>query len=314
MIDAFVPNGLDEFIGNSDVITCLKINIDAAIKTGESVKPFLLTGGPGLGKSTLCELVAKSLNTNFFVVNCANISHVKQIYPVICKPQDRDIALFDEIHALPKRSQEILFTVMTHNYFVLNDDKKSVRINVKNFTLAAATTNPGLIDGPLLSRFPLHYKLETYNEEELEKIARINTAKISLNVADDAYSLIIKTAKNTPRILNSRLQWIRDFAISQGIGQVQLDDVRRAFAVYGLDESGYDKEDMKYLEIVKEHGPVGIKNISDMMNISQDYIVNFIEPFLMRNEIILKTARGRVHRDNVSGGEYADLLRMIDDA
>lgn len=310
-MSALRPATFDEFIGNEDVKKCLKIHVDAAKKGGKKLPHTLFKAFSGSGKTTLSLIMGQELGVETTVVNAANLRELKQLYPLVGeKLKDRDILFLDEIHRIDKRLQEFLFTILEDQYYVVPSKdmrRGATRIEVNDFTVIGATTDPGKLSEPFLNRFAVHYTLLPYTQEELVKMAAINAQKLGLKIDGAALEIIARTSKGVPRVLNNRLEWIKDYSISKGVNQFAPAKIMEALTLHRIDETGLDQQDRDYLEIVEKHGPIGLNNIANMMNVRPELITNNIEPYLMRQQLVFKTGRGRVTKrdDDI---DLSDLL------
>ena len=298
MSNAIRPTSFDGIIGQSDVVTRLKI-IVAGCKNSAGVMPHILIDGPpGLGKTTIASSIANELGVNLYTINGASIRSIKNILPYIMSIAPRSVLFIDEIHRLPKIVEEFLYPVMED--FVLNitvkdeeDKDKPETIELPMFTIVGATTSGGSLSQPFYDRFQIKEHLSFYSVAELAKLARLNAEKLGLMIADDDLVEIAKRSKGTPRILNGRLQWYRNYTSYYQEKAINIDEI---FNSQGIDNMGLDIYDRLYLEVLKKNktNPLGLKSISALTGIAIDTIENSIEPYLVRKGLVVRTQKGRV--------------------
>jgi len=291
------PSTFDQVVGQESVVSRLRITV-AGCKVSNGVMPHVLIDGPpGLGKTTIASAIANEMGVNLYTANAASIRSIKNIMPYIMGIAPRSILFIDEIHRLPKIVEEFLYPVMED--FVLNitvkdeeeDKDKPETIDLPMFTLVGATTSGGTLSQPFYDRFTIKEHLSFYTNEELAKLARLNCEKMGIVISDPDLLEIAKRSKGTPRILNSRLLWYKNYKLSYSQSSVQ--DI---FDAQGIDENGFDMYDRMYLNTLKKSkgNPLGLKSISSITGIAIDTIENSIEPFLARNGYIIRTQKGRV--------------------
>ena len=298
MSNAIRPTSFDGIIGQSDVVTRLKI-IVAGCKNSAGVMPHILIDGPpGLGKTTIASSIANELGVNLHTINGASIRSIKNILPYIMGIAPRSVLFIDEIHRLPKIVEEFLYPVMED--FVLNitikdeeDKDKPETIELPMFTIVGATTSGGSLSQPFYDRFQIKEHLCFYSVDELAKLARLNAEKLGLMITDPDLVEIAKRSKGTPRILNGRLQWYRNYTSYYSGKTVNIDDI---FTSQGIDKDGLDVYDKMYLAVlIKSRGAaLGLKSISALTGIAIDTIENSIEPYLVRRGFVVRTQKGRV--------------------
>lgn len=286
------PASFDEVIGQNDVISRLKISI-AGCQDSESVLPHVLIDGPpGLGKTTIASAIASELNVNLYTANAANLRSVKSIIPYFMRMTKRSVFFIDEIHRLPKLVEEFLYPVMED--FVINMvlDKEPETIEIPAFTLVGATTSGGSLSQPFYDRFQIKEHLSFYTDDDLAKLAGLNAQKLGLMIDNTDLLEIAKRSKGTPRILNGRLQWFKNYKLCNP----NETNINKIFEVQGIDELGLDVYDRMYIEVLeKSKGtPLGLKAISSLTGIAIETIENSIEPYLVRKGFVKRTGKGRV--------------------
>jgi Holliday junction DNA helicase RuvB len=294
---AIRPSTFDEIIGQDDVIKRLRVSVTGC-KNGAAAMPHVLIDGPpGLGKTTIASAIANELGVNLYTTNAASIRGIKNIMPYIMGIESRSVFFIDEIHRLPKIVEEFLYPVMED--FVINmtikddeDKEKPETIDLPAFTIVGATTSGGTLSQPFYDRFTIKEHLSFYNEFDLAKLARLNCDKIGIVINDSELLEIAKRSKGTPRILNGRLQWYKNYKSCHNDG-ASVDEI---FNVQGIDENGFDVYDRMYLNLLKKSKgtPLGLKSVSSITGIAIDTIENSIEPYLVRKGYVIRTQKGRI--------------------
>jgi len=292
------PSSFDGIIGQSSVIDRLKIMIHGCNESSGVMPHVLIDGPPGLGKTTIVQAMSNELNVNLYTINAANIRSIKNLLPYLMGIAPRSILFIDEIHRLPKIVEEFLYPVMedfTINITVKGEDDKDrpETIDLPQFTVAGATTSGGSLSQPFYDRFTIKEHLSYYNIDELAKLARLNANKLGLMIEDDHLIEIAKRSKGTPRILNARLNWYKNYA---SFYKDRTVDINEVFTNQGIDSDGLDSYDRLYLDALKKSRgqPLGLKSISAMTGIAVDTIENSVEPFLVRMGYVVRTQKGRV--------------------
>jgi Holliday junction DNA helicase RuvB len=294
------PTRLDEVIGQRAVVERLAVLVDAARKHGEGLQHILFDGPPGLGKTTLATVLPKELGVDLVVANGAALNSPKEIMPYLTNLTEHSVLFVDEIHRLPRAVEEFIYPAMEDYqiHIVLGEGlgARTLTIPLKKFTLIGATTRAGLLSSPLRERFVVREHLEFYDDEELTQIVRINARKLRLTIDHAATVELARRSRGTPRIANSNLRWVRNYAISKADGEVTLAVATEALAMQEIDPHGLDRQDRRYLDTlvrVFSGGPAGVEAIAATMNLPVDTLTEDIEPFLLRREFIVRTSRGR---------------------
>lgn len=287
------PSTFDNIIGQSDVIQRLKIVVNGCKSTSSVIPHILIDGPPGLGKTTISSAIASEMQVNLYTLNAANIRTVKNLIPYLIGIEPRSIIFIDEIHRLPKLVEEFLYPVMEDFKLNMVIDNKAESIDIPLFTMVGATTSGGSLSQPFYDRFLIKEHLSFYNDFELSKLAGLNAQKLGLMIDEKDLVEIAKRSKGTPRILNSRLQWYKNYTICNPNNNKSIDDI---FMMQGIDKNGMDVYDRMYIDILKKSkgNPLGLKSISSMTGIALDTIENSIEPYLIRRGYVLRTQKGRV--------------------
>ena len=289
------PSSFDNIIGQQDAISRLKISTQGC-KISNGVLPHVLIDGPpGLGKTTIAGAIASELNVNLYTVNAANMRSIKSLIPYLLRMTYKSVFFIDEIHRLPKLVEEFLYPVMEDFKINIILEKEPEEIDIPPFTLIGATTSGGSLSQPFYDRFQIKEHLSFYTDDELAKLAGLNAKQLGLMISDSDLLEIAKRSKGTPRILNGRLQWYKNY-ISCNKSSVSVDEI---FNIQGIDSYGLDIYDRMYLEILKKNkaNPLGLKTISSLTGIAIETIENSIEPYLVRKGFVRRTSKGRVIGD-----------------
>jgi Holliday junction DNA helicase RuvB len=295
------PTRIKDMVGQRDVIERLNIVVDAARKRGESLGHILFDGPPGLGKTTFATCLPRELNVALVMASGPAIKAPKDLLPFLTNMEERAVFFIDEIHRLPKAVEEYLYTAMEDFRLdiVLGEgiNARTINMRIKPFTLIGATTRAGMLSAPLRDRFTTREHLGFYSLEELTEIVRRSAKKLNVNLHEDAAVEIARRSRDTPRIANNRLRWIRDYADSRAGGEATLAVAKAALEMASVDELGLDKQDRGYLKTIISAfggGPAGIEAVAHTMNLSPDTLSDEVEPYLLRTELVIRTPRGRV--------------------
>lgn len=286
------PTSFDNIIGQSDVVNRLKISTMGCKKSGSVLPHVLIDGPPGLGKTTIAGAIATEMDVNLYTANAANLRSVKSVLPYLLRMTKRSVFFIDEIHRLPKLVEEFLYPVMEDFKISIVLEKEPEEIEIPAFTLVGATTSGGSLSQPFYDRFQIKEHLSFYTDDELAKLAGLNSDSLGLSISESDLLEIAKRSKGTPRILNGRLQWYKNYKMCSQ-DNASVSDI---FAIQGIDEYGLDVYDRMYLDILKKHkgSPLGLKSISSLTGIALETIENSIEPYLVRKGFVHRTQKGRV--------------------
>jgi Holliday junction DNA helicase RuvB len=299
--DALRPRWLREVIGQQAVVQRLNIVLNSCKKHREPLSHILFDGPPGLGKTTFATVLPNELGTSIQVTSGAALSNKGDLMPFLTNATEGSILFIDEIHRLPRAVEEFIYPAMEDFRIdiVLGEgiNARTLSMPLKRFTLIGATTRTGLLSGPMRDRFKMHEHLDFYSVEELAQIVRINARKLKAPLEDDAALELARRSRGTPRIANARLWWARHFATSEANGTITLDVARQALAMAEVDGEGLDKQDRRYLETligVFNGGPTGVEALAATMNLPADTLSDEIEPYLLREQMVVRTPRGRL--------------------
>jgi Holliday junction DNA helicase RuvB len=295
------PSKLDDFIGQKDLVESLKVSLEAAKQRGESIEHMLFSGPPGLGKTSLAYIIAHEMNTRITVTSGPAIDRAGDFIGILTNLGEGDVLFIDEIHRLSKTVEEFLYPAMESFQIDFIVDKgpyaKTIKFNLKPFTLIGATTRSGLLASPLRDRFGIFHHLDFYRVEDLQQIIINSARKLSVVLDLKAADEIARRARGTPRIANRLLRRVRDYAqVKTPTGQITLDIVLKAMGTLGIDEEGLDEVDRRLMGAMHDHyqgGPVGVEAIAATLNEEVDTIVDVVEPFLLKRGFLKRTPRGR---------------------
>jgi holliday junction DNA helicase RuvB len=299
------PQRLAEFIGQQKARSNLAVFIEAARTRREALDHVLFVGPPGLGKTTLAQIVARELGVNFRATSGPVIAKAGDLAALLTNLEERDVLFIDEIHRLNPAVEEILYPAMEDFQLDLiigeGPAARSVKIDLAKFTLVGATTRAGLLTNPLRDRFGIPVRLNFYSESELEEIVNRGARVLGIGMTADGANEIARRARGTPRIAGRLLRRVRDFALVAGANTVDRAAADRALLELEVDAAGLDAMDRRYLVNIAENyggGPVGIETIAAALSEPRDAIEEIIEPFLIQKGFIQRTPRGRLLTSN----------------
>ncbi len=298
---ALRPQSLDAFVGQAEARANLKVFVASAKVRGEAMDHTLFYGPPGLGKTTLAQIVARELGVNFRMTSGPVLAKAGDLAAILTNLDARDVLFIDEIHRLAPAVEEVLYPAMEDYALDLvigeGPAARTVRIELAPFTLVGATTRLGLLTTPLRDRFGIPVRLEFYTPQELEAIVSRAAKLMGVPAVPDGAAEIARRARGTPRIAGRLLRRVADFAVIEGDGRIDEALADGALGRLGVDALGLDGADRRYLTLIAEHyggGPVGIETLSAALSESRDALEEVIEPFLLQQGLIQRTPRGRI--------------------
>jgi Holliday junction DNA helicase RuvB len=323
---ALRPQKLDDFIGQAALRENIGVFIQAAKGRRQALDHVLLFGPPGLGKTTLAQIIARELGVGFRATSGPVIARAGDLAALLTNLQPHDVLFIDEIHRLSPAVEEILYPAMEDYQLDLiigeGPAARSVRIDLPPFTLIGATTRSGLITRPLRERFGIPLRLQFYAPDELQEIIRRAAAKLAMPLTEDGAGEIASRARGTPRVAGRLLRRVRDFAAVAGKTSIDAKAADAALAKLEVDRMGFDAMDRRYLTLIADHyggGPVGVETLGAALSEQRDVLEDVIEPYLMQQGLLQRTPRGRMLTDsgfrylglNAPAGRQAELLTPI---
>jgi len=293
------PSIWDEYIGQESIKKNLQVFIKAAKMRNEHLDHTLFFGPPGLGKTTLAHIIANEMSSNIKVIAAPMIEKSGDLAAILTNLQEGDILFIDEIHRLKSTIEEVLYPAMEDYRLDLvigsGPAAQTIKIDIEKFTLIGATTRAGMLSNPLRDRFGMTFRLQFYNDEELSKIVELASIKLNKEIDKKASLEIAKRSRGTPRIALRLLKRVRDFSDVAGEDRISLKTTQYALKQLGVNENGFDELDISYLKLLCEaKKPLGLSTISAALSEDEETIEDVIEPFLLANGYIERTARGRL--------------------
>jgi Holliday junction DNA helicase RuvB len=294
------PSKFSEFVGHKEIVDNLKISIQAAKQRKEPLEHVLLSGPPGLGKTSLSHIIAHEIGSKITATSGPAIERAGDLIGILTNLEKGDILFIDEIHRLSKVVEEFLYPAMESFQIDFVIDKgpyaKTIKFNLKPFTLIGATTRTGLLAAPLRGRFGIFYNLDFYKIEDLSKIVKHSSNILGIEVSDEASIEVARRARGTPRIANRLLRRIRDYAQVAKAKKIDLELASKSLDDLRIDKAGLDDLDRKLLRLLLETykgGPVGIESLAASLNEEIDTIADTVEPYLLKAGYLKRTSRGR---------------------
>ncbi len=317
------PQSMDEFIGQEKLKERLAISIEAARTLDRPLDHVLLSGPPGLGKTTMAGILANEVGSRLRVTSGPALERPGDVASILTNLDRGDVFFIDEIHRLPRAVEEVLYPAMEDFQLDIMVGKgptaQSIRLDLNRFTLVGATTRKGKVTAPLRDRFGLEDKLDYYSHDELAAIVTRAARILEIDIATDAAAMIARRSRGTPRIGNRLLRRVRDFAVARAGGSITADVAEDALEVYEVDELGLDKVDREILGAIVSKfggGPVGLNTLAIAVGEEPETVEDAYEPFLLQMGLLHRTPRGRVATDltyrhlglEPQGGDQARLL------
>jgi len=294
------PTSWDDYIGQGKIKKNLKVFITASKKRAEALDHILFYGPPGLGKTTLAYLISNEMNSNIKITAGPMIEKAGDLAAILTNLEEGDILFIDEIHRLSPAVEEILYPAMEDYRLDIiigsGPAAQTVKIDLPRFTLIGATTRAGMLSNPLRERFGMHFRMQFYNDDELAKIIQLASVKLNKDSLEDASLEMARRSRGTPRVALRLLRRVRDFAEVENEETIHLDRCKYALNELGVNEKGFDEMDLNLLELlISNRGkPMGLSTIAAALSEDEGTIEDAIEPYLLANGFIERTARGRV--------------------
>jgi len=295
------PSLFSEFVGQANIKERLEIAIQAAKQRGEALDHLLFSGPPGLGKTTLAYIIAKSMGSNLKCTSGPTIEKAGDLAGLLTNLEEGDVLFIDEIHRLQKSIEEYLYPAMEDFKLDIIIDQgpnaRSVRLSLPRFTLVGATTRSGLLTAPLLTRFGIRERLDYYHAEQLQQILLRSANLLAVSLEAPGAMEIARRSRGTPRIANNLLRRVRDYAQVRGDGKITADTADKALAMLAIDQNGLDEMDKRILETIVVKfggGPVGLNSLAVAVGEEADTLEEVYEPFLIMEGYLNRTAQGRV--------------------
>ena len=295
------PRSLDEFIGQEELKENLRIFVEAAKRRKEPLDHMLLAGPPGLGKTSLCRILAGEMGVGIQITSGPTLERAGDMAAILSALEEGDFLFIDEIHRVNNQIEEVLYPAMED--FAMDivlgqgPSARTIRMDVPRFTLVGATTRTGLMTKPLLDRFGFNARLDYYAPEDLKKIVIRNAAILKIHITEAGADELATRSRGTPRIANRLLRRVRDYAEVVGDGTIDEETARAALAMQGVDGLGLDRIDREYLSLIIEKfdgGPVGVGTISVALGEERDTVEDVYEPYLLQSGLMQRTNRGRI--------------------
>jgi len=294
------PKRLKDFIGQAAVVEPMEIALQASLQRNEPLEHLLFSGPPGLGKTSLAHIIASEKGRKVTATSGPAIDRAGDLIGILTNLSEGDILFIDEIHRLSKVVEEFIYPAMENFQIDFLVDKgpyaKTVKFNLKRFTLIGATTRSGLLSAPLRDRFGMFFHLEFYSAEELTRIIKCSAKLLDIFIDDEAARELAARSRGTPRIANRLLRRVRDWAEVKSDGKITAETAVSALTTHGIDSEGLDRISRKVLEVIfttYKKGPVGIEAIAASLNEEIDTIQDVIEPYLLKIGFLRRTSRGR---------------------
>jgi Holliday junction DNA helicase RuvB len=294
------PRSFEEYIGQEEAVASLRVSVEAARQRHECVDHVLLYGPPGLGKTTLAGVIANEMATNLVSTSGPAIERGADLMGILTNLNDHDVLFIDEIHRLPRAVEELLYPAMEDfavNFVVDRGmHARTLKYQLRPFTLVAATTRPGMLSAPLRERFGIFHHLDFYSDAELIRIVTRSAAIVGATIDGGGAEAIARRARGTPRIVNRLLRRVRDYAQVKADGAIVADLAHDALDREGVDGRGLDRLDRRFLAAIIDHyggGPVGIDAVAATINDESESLIELVEPYLLKIGFLVRTPAGR---------------------
>lgn len=294
------PNDFTEYVGQKKVVQNVEVMVESAKIRNSAMDHALLSGPPGLGKTSLAMIIAKSIGSELHVISGPAIEKKGDLAAILTNLGPRDVLFIDEIHRMHISVEEILYSAMEDYRLDIvigqGPSARTMQIQIAPFTLIGATTRSGLLSNPLRDRFMAHLHFDFYDHDELARIVQNNARKLNVDLDTIALNHIARCARGTPRIANRILRRVRDFALVKGENKISEESVVKSLSLMEIDEYGLDRMDRKILQVIDEYykgGPVGIETLCATLAEDRTTIEDVYEPYLLKEGFLLRTPRGR---------------------
>jgi Holliday junction DNA helicase RuvB len=294
------PVDFSEYIGQKKVVQNVEVMVESAKIRNSAMDHALLSGPPGLGKTSLAMIIAKSIGSELHVISGPAIEKKGDLAAILTNLNPRDVLFIDEIHRMHISVEEILYSAMEDFRLDIvigqGASARTMQIQIAPFTLIGATTRSGLLSNPLRDRFMAHLPFDFYQHDELAEIVKNNSKKLNIDMAQDALKLIAACSRGTPRIANRILRRVRDFSLVKGESKISKESVEKSLGLMEIDHFGLDRMDRKILQVIEEYykgGPVGIETLCATLSEDRMTIEDVYEPYLLKEGFLLRTPRGR---------------------
>lgn len=293
------PSSFDEYIGQENIVKLLQVAIKSAKIRQKAIDHVLLYGPPGLGKTTLANMIANEMNVTIKTIMGPSIEKPGDIASVLCALQNKDILFIDEIHRMNRAAEEVLYSAMEDGYINIligqGEQVKQLHVDLPPFTLIGATTRVGMLSAPLRDRFGIHCELNYYNETDLSRIVIKTADKLGITLSKKDALIIAQASQGTPRLANRLVLRIRDYAYSENKGIVTEDTIKNAMHLLGVYECGINEAQKRLMtKLMCSSKPTGLKTLAVYIGESSETVEEVIEPYLIQRNLIEKTASGRV--------------------
>lgn len=299
--DRLRPSNFDEYIGQDKIVENIKVMVESANMRKQAMDHALLSGPPGLGKTSLAMIIADALNSNLHVISGPVIEKKGDLAAILTNLEPRDVLFIDEIHRMHISVEEILYSAMEDFRLDIvigqGPSARTMQIDIAPFTLVGATTRSGLLSNPLRDRFMAHLHFDFYNSNELSTIISNNGKKLKLEIENESLAAMARCSRGTPRIANRILRRVRDYSLINDENSISLNSVTKSLDMMDIDANGLDRMDRKILSVIQDYysgGPVGIEALCATLSEDRTTIEDVYEPYLLKEGFLLRTARGRV--------------------